>query len=126
MPALNQNAIALLNSVDLVDVNSATPTVLYTVPPGVKAIVTALVLRKSSVNLTTASVSVGWNSASFNDVLANATHTELANATVYVVLPAKAGAAQGDAGDDLELLANTLQGAPATISVDVFGYLRGA
>lgn len=105
------------------NLNSATPNVLYTVPVGKTAIITKLVVRGASVELDTASFSVGYNSTDFNDVIANATHVELVDNSVYSILPAKAGAALGVAAAELTLLANTLQGAAATVTVDVYGYL---
>jgi hypothetical protein len=106
-----------------VDLNTATPTTLYTVPAGKSAVITRIVLRLASTSLTTVSISIGFNSASFNDVLANATHTELTGATLFTVLSSKAGAKIGAAADVLKLLCNTLQGGAATCTVDIFGYL---
>lgn len=113
----------LLASVSSVNLNTATPTTLYTVPAGKSAIINKVVMRLASTSLTTVSWSIGFNSASFNDVIANATHTELTGATLYSVLAAKAGAKVGAAADVLKLLANTLQGGAATATVDVYGYL---
>lgn len=113
----------LLASVPAVNLNTSTPSTLYTAPTGRTAVITHFVLRLASTSLTTVSLSIGWNSATFNDVLANATHTELTGNTLYTVLNAKAGAAIGAAGSVLKLLCNTLQGGAATITVDVFGYL---
>lgn len=116
-------AISLLSTTNLVDLNTATPTLLYTVPVGFSAIITRFIFRKASTSLTTASWSIGWTSAAFNDVLSTATRTELTGNTLYSNVSAKVGALVGVAGATLKLLANILQGAPATISVDVFGYL---
>lgn len=113
----------LLASVPSVNLNTATPTTLYTVPAGKSAIINKVVMRLASTSLTTASWSIGFNSAAFNDVLANATHTELTGATLYSGLAAKAGAKVGAAADVLKLLCNTLQGGAATATVDVYGYL---
>lgn len=105
-----------------VDLNTATPTTLYTVPAGRTAIITRIVLRLASTSLTTASISFGWTSAAFNDVIANATHTELTGNTLYTVLVPKVGALIGVAAAVLKVLANTLQGAACTITCDIFGY----
>lgn len=113
----------LLKTTDAVNLNTATPTTLYTVPTGYQAVITRIVLRNASTSLTTVSLSIGFNSASFNNVLANATHTELTSALLYTSLSAKAGATKGVAADLLKLLCNTLQGGAATCSVDIFGYL---
>lgn len=123
MPALNNNALTLLGSTASVDMNTATATTLYTVPPGKSCIISHVVVRAASTSLTTASYSFGFNSASFNDVIANATHTELTGSTLYTILSAKAGATRGAAGDAFKVLMNTLQGGAATTTIDVFGYL---
>lgn len=116
-------AITKLATVAGVDMNTATATTLYTVPAGKSAIITHIVVRNASTSLTTVSYSFGFNSASFNDVVANATHTELTGATLYTALIAKVGATRGAAGDILKVLMNTLQGGAATTTMDVFGYL---
>lgn len=113
----------LLGTTDSVNLNTATPTTLYTVPSGFQAVITRLVFRNASTSLTTAFWSIGFNSAAFNNVVANATYTALTGATLFTAVAAKAGATKGVAADTLKLLANTLQGGAATISVDVFGYL---
>ncbi len=124
MGALNKRAIKLLATVAAVDLNTATPTLLYSVPADANGcVITHVVVRDASTSLTTASWSVGFNSAAFNDVIADATHVELTGATLYTALVAKAGAALGVASAALKLLANTLQGGAATATVDVFGYL---
>lgn len=123
MTALNLNAITRLATVAGVDMNTATATTLFTVPAGKSAIVTHIVVRNASTSLTTASYSFGFNSATFNDVIANATHTELTGSTLYTVLAAKVGATRGAAGDILKALMNTLQGGAATSTMEVFGYL---
>ena len=106
-----------------VDMNTATPTALYTVPTGRSCVITRVVVRNASTSLTTASYSFGFNSATFNDVIANATHTELTTSTLNTVLIAKAGSKTGAAADTFKVLMNTLQGGAATTTMDVFGYL---
>jgi hypothetical protein len=123
MSALRENAITKLAAVSGVDLNTATAQTLYTVPTGKSCIPTHIIIRSASTSLTTVSFSIGFNSASFNDVVANATHTELTGSTLYTVLVAKNGATRGAAGDVLKLLNNTLQGGAATCTIDVFGYL---
>lgn len=113
----------LLASAAGVDLNTATAVTLYTVPTGKSAVITKFVIRLASTSLTTVSFSIGFNSASFNDVLANATHTELTGDTLYTVLVPKTGAKVGTTTQLLKLLNNTLQGGAATCTVDVFGYL---
>lgn len=119
----NLGVETLLASVPNVDLNSATPNSLYTVPAAKKAVITKVVIRNASISLDTASYSLGFNDPDYNNVIADATHTELTGATLYTILSAKAGAALGNAADVLKLLANTQQGAAATVTVDVYGYL---
>ena len=115
-----EQKLATVNSVDLNNV--ATPT-LYTVPNEMKCYVTKIVVRKVSTSLTTVSFSIGWNSASYNNVLANASHTELTGAALATILNAMAGQTVGTPGQALCLKNNTLQGAPATCTIDIFGIL---
>jgi hypothetical protein len=124
MPALNKNAIALLASVADVDMNTATPTALFTVPQGATGcVITHIVVKGASISLTTASYSFGWNASDYDDVIADAVHDELTGATLYTALAAKIGAKLGVAGDVLKALMNTLQGVSATATIEVFGYL---
>lgn len=113
----------LLQSNAAVDLNTATASTIYTVPSGKSAVITRVVMRLASTSLTTVSWSVGFNSASFNDVIANATHTELTGNTLFSIIAAKTGAKIGTTTQLLKLLCNTLQGGAATATVDVFGYL---
>ena len=114
---------SLLALVLAVDLNTATPIALYTVPALKTCVITKIILSAPSTSLTTASISLGFNSTVFNDLIANATHTELTGATLYTILLPKVGAKLGAAAAVLKLLANTLQGAPATVDVRVFGLL---
>ncbi len=116
-------AETLLASTPTVNLNTATPTTIYTCATGKSAVITRFVLRLASTSLTTVSLSIGWNSAAFDDVLANATHTELTGNTLYTVLVPKTGAKIGTTTQLLKLLCNTLQGGAATCTVEVFGYL---
>lgn len=112
-----------LQTANLVDMNTATPTTLFTVGQFSSGVViTKVVVRNASTSLTTASFSFGWNSASYNDVVANATHTELTGSTLMTILAPKTGAKIGVAADNLKIQLNTLQGSAATVSVDVYGY----
>jgi hypothetical protein len=114
---------SLLSTTDSVNLNTATATTLYTCPTGKTCVITAVVVRNASTSLTTVSVSFGWNSTSFNDVVANATHTELTGSTLYTRLTAKTGATAGTSTGTFKVLDNTLQGGAATASIDVFGYV---
>lgn len=121
-PPLFATASAQLASSSGVALSTSTATTLYTVPTGRTAIIEQVVVRNANTNLTTASYSFGFNSASFNDVIADATHTELTTNTLYTVLNSKAGAAIGAAGAAFSLKANTTQ-TTATVTVDTYGYL---
>ena len=106
-----------------VDLNVDPEQTLYTVPAGKTCVVTAIVVRAASISLTTASFSIGFNAGTDNDVVADATHTELTGATLFTQLSPKTGAKLGAAADVLALKNNTKQGAAATARVDVIGYL---
>jgi hypothetical protein len=106
-----------------VNMNTATAVTLYTVPAGRTCVITKLVYRAPSTSLTTVSWSVGFNSTPFDNVLANATHTELTGSGLYTVLVPKIGAALGAAAGVLKHKNNTLQGGAATAQCDVYGYL---
>lgn len=121
--SLGQRKLATVEGVDL---NTGDPTSLYTAPAGKEVIVTEVVMRDASASLTTASISFGWNSADFNDVIANATHTALNAATKYKRISAAAGAVKGAEADVFSVKANTPQGGAATCTIDVFGYLVDA
>lgn len=113
----------LLQTTNSVNLNTATATTLYTVPSGRSCIVTKFIIRNASTSLTLASVSFGYNSTSFNDVVPNQTYTELTGSTLYTPIMADMGAKVGAATDVLKIKANTLQGSAATCSIDVFGIL---
>ena len=113
----------LLVTSSAVDVNTATPTSLFTCPALKTCLITRVALSNPSTSLTTASLSFGWNSASYNNVIANATHVELTGSTLFTILLPKVGATLGAAADVLKVLANTLQGGAATVDIRVFGIL---
>lgn len=102
----------------------ATPVMstLYTCPAGKSCIITRIVLRAPSGNMTLASISFGWD-ANGSDVIANATHTELTGSTLYKALSPMAGAKIGVAAGTFKAAINTKQGAAMTVTVGVHGYL---
>jgi hypothetical protein len=120
IPGLPQMKLA---TVDLVDLNNAATPTLYTVPNEVSCVITAIVMRKASISLTTVSLSIGWTAAAYTDVLATATHAELTGPTLATVLAPKTGMLIAVPGSVLKLKNNILQGAPATASFDIFGML---
>lgn len=106
-----------------VDMNTGTATLLYTCQTGKSCIISRVIIYGASTSLTTASYSFGWTSAAFSDVIANATHTELAGATLYTILFPKVGATIGTSTGTFKVLMNTLQGGAATANMAVFGYV---
>lgn len=111
-----------LSTTAAVNMNTATATTLYTSPTGRSTVVTKVVVRNCSTSMTTASYSFGWEAATFANVIANATHTELTGATLYTRLDPKVGATVGTTTGTFKVLMNTLQGGAATCTMDVFGY----
>lgn len=130
--ATTADAVAINNGASLIEgrlstsaavnFNTATATTLYTCPSGKSCVITKVIIRNASTSLTTASVSFGWTSAAFADVIANAAHTELTGATLYTALLAKAGSTLGTSTGTFKVLCNTLQGGAATVTIDIFGY----
>ncbi len=106
-----------------VDLNSGTAQTLYTVPTGKSCVISKVVVRNVSVSLTTASVSFGFTTAAWADVIADAVHHELTGATLATILLPMVGAKVGTTGGTFKIKANTLQGAPCTATIDVFGVL---
>lgn len=119
---LSARAETKLATVSGIDLNTTAKTSLYTVPAGKSCIVTRLIVRGSSINLTTAAFGAGFD-PSAGDVVTSATHTELTGSTLYTTLAPKAGAAIGTAGSVLGIACTIAQGAAATATVDVIGYL---
>lgn len=111
---------SMLSTTTLINMNSGATQVLYTCPTGKTCVVTKVIVRNASASLTTASYSFQWNTA--DDVIVNATHTELTSSTLYTQLLPKVGAAVGSTGATFDVLMNTLQGSGATTTMDVFGY----
>jgi len=114
-----------LATVDNVNVNTATEQVLFLVPvPYTLCIITRITIYNASVSLTTWSGGFGWNAGTDTDTVASATHTELTTAAKYTHLSPIAGSAKGGAGGQFATKATIVQGAPATISVYVWGWMK--
>lgn len=122
---LNENAITLLGYSYSVDMNPGAPPVqtnIFTIPPDkTGCIVTHVVCRNSSGNLTTAQFSFGFDAAG-SDCIANALHAALDGSTKYIVLKAEDGAVRGIAAGIFKISVNTAQGGAMTLDVEVFGY----
>lgn len=119
---LSENALTLLSSTAAISLNALAETTLYTCPTGKSCIVTSVVLRAPSAAVTTASISLGWNTANADDVIANGVRT-LTGATNYIVIPAANDAVRGAAGGTFKIEVQTVEGGALTATVDVFGYL---
>ena len=124
---LKEQAISLLGRLNDHDVNPApgTKTDIFTVPIAKIAIVTHVILRDCSGNMTTASLSFGFD-ANGLDCIANTTYVEIDGATKYTVIKAEVGAVRGAAADTFKIAVNTAQGGVMTLDIDVFGYLVDA
>jgi len=114
--------LSLLSSTASVSLNTANKTTLYTVPAGKTCIITHVIVRNASTSITTAEYGFGFN-ANADDVITSATHTELTGATLFVSLIPKAGAIRGAAADVFGVKCTVNQGAAATVTISVFGYL---
>ena len=124
LSTLNTQGDALLAHNAAVDLNTDTPPTVLTCPTGKSCIVTKIIVSAPSISLTTWSGSFGWESSTYANVVANATHTGLDGATKYVVLsPISTGGVIGTSTGTLKCKDNTKQGSAATAVVDVFGYV---
>ena len=120
MPSLASFASTRLAEYGNLDVNTAGAVNIFDITSDV--FITHVVLYAPSISLTTASISFGFNSASYNDVIANSTYTALTASGLYQVVVAKSGAAIGVFGNSFNVKVNTPQGAAATVSLLVFGF----
>jgi hypothetical protein len=102
-----------------VDLSVGTKQTLFTVPAGVTAVITKIVLRGASVSLATASVGFGFDTNATDNV-ASATHTELTGPTLETALTPITGAKSGAAAAVFGVKATVTQS--ATVTIDVHGY----
>lgn len=119
------NGERILATKDLANLNVTTKTSIFTVPTGYTAHITRIVVRNASTSLTTASFGFGFN-ASANDVDGSTTHTELTGSTLMSQIIVLSGSKVGVAADVFGVKCSIAQGAAATVSIDVFGYLVAA
>ncbi len=120
MGSLAQNGITRLATKQGVDLNSTTEQIIYSIPPDKFCIVAFLIIHSASISLTTATVSAGYN-VTFDDLIADTGLTELTDPTLFTIKNAKPGAKIKN--DKLFIKPNTAQGAAATVTIEVFGYL---
>ena len=123
MSQLSTVALTKLATVSSVNMNLGTAQTLFVVPAGLSCVISHVVVRNASISLNTASYSFGFTGPAYNDVITGATHTELTGPTLYTILTAKVGAKLGSASAVFSVIMNILQGAPATTTMDVYGYL---
>jgi hypothetical protein len=95
-------------------------TTLYTVPAGRVCVPTSVILRGGVMG--TASVSFGFNSATYDNVIADTTYASVNGITKYQEVFPKAGAVLGAATEDFKIRVNS-SAEDVMISVDVLGYL---
>ncbi len=135
MPDLKEKAIALLASTVVADVNADVPTrnVLYTVPPGKRAVIDQIVIHSATATL------AGMNDVDFGGGAAGITPAWLNNETGigditsvddFMTLRADSddhGAIDGDDATvaDRDFVAYVVSGSTgaAGATFDVFGYL---
>lgn len=118
-----QKTLFKLASAAGIDLNDdSAKVVLYTVPTGKSCIITHVVVRNPSIDLTTAEYGFGFDANAVN-VIAAAAHVELDGATKYTVLQAEVGAVRGVAAGTFGIKVTVEQGAAATVTIEVFGYL---
>jgi len=123
MGELRERADTKLATVTEIDMNTVATTDLFTVPAGKSCVITHIVIRNASITLNTASFGFGFNANADDVVAAAVLGGNLSAAAKYRVLEATDGAVRGAATDVLKIGVDTVQGAAATMDVDVFGYL---
>ena len=120
-----QKTLALLGSVDAIDLNAVAVTTLYTCPAGMICYVTHVVMRNvagAALPLATVEAAFSWGAALADDVIDNAGR-DLTDGTNYLIIGAKDDALYGVAAGIFKIDVQVVEGAVATCSVDVFGYL---
>ena len=132
MADLKEKAVALLGSVDSVNMNSAAATTLYTVPTGKKCTLSHAVIRNVSATLATnpAVVTIGQVGA-LTDFLGSQTLTNVdAAAKTCVLAPIPAATPvtgiEYTAGEVLQIDVATASGGVATATVELFGTIDDA
>jgi len=120
-----QKTLALLATVDDIDLDAVAETTLYTCPAGMVCYVTSVVMRKpagAGLPMSTIEASFGWNTGNADNVIANAGR-DLTDGTNYLIIGAIDDAVYGVAAGTFKIDVQVAEGAALTCSVDVFGYL---
>jgi hypothetical protein len=115
------NSDTLLSTVSSVDLNTSTKTTLFIVPTGKTCVITKVVIRNASAALVLASVGFGFDARAI-DVIASTTYASLTGATLAAIVSPVLGSKVGSAADIFGCKCTILQGAPVTVTIDVFGY----
>lgn len=124
VPQNNVRTPMLLNTTLGVNMNqSATKQPLYTAPTGKRVVITELVIHDASISLTTAVGGFGWNAAA-TDVFNSMPFLNLTTVNQSMTVVPQAPM-MGTPGDVLGIKITTPQGAPATATIDVYGYIVG-
>ncbi len=118
-------SIGVIDSISGVNLNTGTKSNLYTVPAGKILLLTGLLSRQASANLTTAVFGFGFD-ANCTDVITAALHTGLIDSTVAILDVPKVGFKIGSAASVLGCKCAVAQGQAATITVDIIGLLLSA
>ena len=120
---LREKAITRLATVPDVNMNAVAATPLFTVPEGKVLIVTHVVIGSASIALDTADFGFGIAAGETDIIQHGVLGSGLTAATLYRVLVAKDGAVVGAAADIFKIGVDIVQGAAATMDIDVFGFL---
>lgn len=112
-----------LITVASVDMNTATATTLYTCPTGKTCVITKVIVRNASTNLTTVSASFGWTATAYTDWSPTLTFGALSTSANFRLVSPISGAIVGASTGIFKTLNNVLQGSAATTTMDVFGYV---
>jgi hypothetical protein len=129
--ALNQNCVALLGSVDSVNLNSATTSnTIYTVPTGKKCVLDHVRIRNISANCTSATCTVG-KSGSLTDFLGTQTLSGLSAAGKTGILrpipnSTPVVGVEYVAADTLVFRVEAAAGIACTATIEFFGTLDDA
>ncbi len=130
MASLRKNCVALLGSVDSVDLNAAAATTIFTVPVGMKCVLDYVRIRNLSANATNATVTIGQVGAltdflntqtlsGLNAAAATGKLENIPNATTVKAI-------EYTAGEVLQIDVSVVASIACTATVEFFGMLDDA
>lgn len=130
MSDLKEKSVALLGSVDSVDLNAAAQTTIYTVPTGKKCVLDHVRIRNLSANATNAVVTIGQVGA-LTDFLAAQTLSALNAAAATGILRPVPNATtpkgiEYTAGEVLQIDVTVVASIACTATVEFFGTIDDA